>query len=363
MRLFTCDNCGQVVYFENVSCTHCGATLGFAPDPLQIIALEPVSKGLWRKLGRKKQKQRDHFKLCANGRDHEVCNWLVPEEDEQEFCKACRLNHTIPDLSVPGHLDLWHSLEMEKRRLVYSLLRLDLPVSPQSEDDNGLAFDFLADDPKFNETGRVLTGHASGLITLNISEADPAIREQMRSQMAEPYRTILGHFRHESGHYYWDQLVANSQWLEPVREQFGDETLDYQEALSQHYQQGPLENWQENFISAYAASHPWEDWAETWAHYLHMVDTLETAYQFGLKVRPRVTDSPDHTLEADFNPYQHKEFAPILEHWLPLTYTLNSLNRSMGHANAYPFVLTQKVIDKLALIHQIVRASRVRANA
>ncbi len=281
----------------------------------------------------------------------------MPADAPLPFCIACRLNQTIPDLSAPGNQLLWQRLETEKRRLVYSLLRLGLPVVPRSQDAAGLAFDFLADPaPSFNEGGRVLTGHAAGLITLNVAEADPVVRERMRAEMAEPYRTILGHFRHESGHYYWDRLVRDGPWLDQVRALFGDDTVDYGAALQRHYDAGPPAGWQDRFISAYASMHAWEDWAESWAHYLHIIDTAETAAEFGLSVHPKVGTSANLFVKSGIDPYRQPDFRVILAHWLPLTYALNSLNRSMGHDHVYPFVLPEPVIEKLGLVHRIVHA-------
>lgn len=356
MRLFSCQNCGQLVYFENVSCTRCGAVLGFIPDDLQIVALDPVAQeGVWRPVG--SGDDSPLYRHCANRVIHDVCNWMVRVDEAEDYCVACRLNHTIPDLAVAGNMALWHRIETEKRRLIYSLLRLGLPVTPRTESSSGLAFDFLADtEPTFSETGRVFTGHADGLITLNVSEADPVVRERMRTRMAEPYRTILGHFRHESGHYYWDRLVEENGWLDAFRSMFGDERQNYPAALRKYYSQGPAADWPGNYVSAYASSHPWEDWAESWAHYLHVVDTLETAYQFGLEVRPRVECADDIRVGLAFDPYHQADFQEVIGHWLPLTYALNSLNRSMGHEHVYPFVLANSVIDKLGLVHRIVWA-------
>ncbi|AHK80186.1 hypothetical protein M911_14660 [Ectothiorhodospira haloalkaliphila] len=352
MRLFNCGSCGQLIYFENTSCTRCGHTLGFLPDTLEVAALEPEEGGLWRPVGAVSQ---GRYRMCNHYARDAVCNWMVPAEEDERFCAACRLNQVIPDLSVPGNKKLWYRLETEKRRLVYSLLRLKLPVVPRTRDPLGLAFAFMADvEPQFYETERVMTGHAQGLITINIAEADPATRERLREQMAEPYRTILGHFRHESGHYYWERLIRDSPWLEIFRAHFGDERENYAQALQRHYQQGPPSDWGQHFISSYASSHPWEDWAETWAHYLHIVDTLETAHAWGLEVGPRVEQGCDLRAAPDFDPYEQRDFAPLMDHWLPLTYALNSLNRSMGHSSAYPFVLSPKAMEKMALIHRIV---------
>lgn len=356
MRLFSCESCGQMVYFENVSCTRCGAVLGFDPDDLRVVSLNQNDDG---SLGRiDAAGDAPGYRHCANRVRHDVCNWLVPAYDPHDFCVACRLNQTIPDLSLPENRMLWQKIEAEKRRLVYGLLRLGLPVVPQSEDEAGLAFDFLADDPTFNERGRVLTGHAGGLITLNIAEADPVVRERMRADMAEPYRTILGHFRHESGHYYWDRLVQGTPWLEEVRSLFGDDTEDYSAALQRHYENGPAADWPEHFVSSYASTHAWEDWAETWAHYLHIVDTLETARAFGLTVDPKVETTDDLTIDTTIDPCREPDFQVLMDNWLPLTFALNSLSRSMGQEDAYPFVLPAPAIDKLGLVHRIVQASR-----
>ena len=352
MQLYLCANCGNRLYFENVACTRCGASLGFLPTTMRLTTLAPTGDGAWRSIPDNRV-----LRQCTNYSAHAVCNWMVENDDPHAFCVACRLNQTIPDLGVQGNLELWKTMETEKRRLVYSLLRLGLAVVPRSEDAFGLAFDFLADTgPSFSERGRVLTGHHEGLITINIAEADPTQRERMRERMDEPYRTILGHFRHESGHFYWDRLIRNSGWLSDFRALFGDDTRDYAQALDWHYHNGPPSDWSTYYVSAYASSHPWEDWAETWAHYLHILDTLETAYQYGLHIQPRTGDAPQ--TEHDFDPYDQPDFKALIEHWLPLTFALNSLNRSMGHPNAYPFVLSPMAIHKLDFVHNVVRGAR-----
>jgi hypothetical protein len=353
VKLFTCSGCGNLVYFENVSCTRCGATLGFVPEETTMAAFEAAGPRAWKRTGGDRL-----YRMCENYAEHAVCNWTVPAEGDEAFCAACRLNRTIPDLGVAGNRPLWHAVEVEKRRLVYSLLRLRLPVAPRSREESGLAFDLLADAaPRFSERGRVLTGHAQGLITINVAEADPAERARMRDEMDEPYRTVLGHFRHESGHYYWDRLVRDGPWLDEFHALFGDETADYGGALDHHYASGPPERWHERFVSSYASCHPWEDWAESWAHYLHIVDTLETAYQFGLAIRPRAGDAGSLEIRHGFDPYREGDSQLLVDHWLPLTFALNSLNRSMGHEHAYPFVLAPAVIEKLGFVHRVVRSA------
>jgi hypothetical protein len=246
-------------------------------------------------------------------------------------------------------------LEIAKHRLFYTLLRLGLPLADRSQDPQGLAFDFLADRAEVEDGApRILTGHDNGLITINLAEADDAERERRRHSMGETYRTLLGHFRHEVGHYFWNVLIRDDPSIEQFRQLFGDERRDYGEALRAHYADGPKPNWQDEFVSSYAGSHPWEDFAETWAHYLHIVDTLETANAFGMRVRPRIRRGPDLAATVDFDPHHEEDVNRLIGAWLPLTFAVNALNRSMGQPDLYPFVLPQAVIVKLAFIHQRV---------
>jgi hypothetical protein len=280
----------------------------------------------------------------------------VPAEDAEIFCAACRHNRTIPDLANPENLAHWRKIEFAKHRLFYTLLRLRLPLATRSEDPNGLAFDFLS-NPVGGAQGQapVMTGHSGGLITLNVAEADAPERERQRKSMGEPYRTLLGHFRHEIAHYYWDRLVADTPAIEEFRQLFGDEREDYGAALQRHYADGPAPDWAERFVTAYASSHPWEDFAETWAHYFHMVDTLETAFAFGLRLRPKVAKGAGLAAAIDFDPYA-AEMDRIIDAWLPLTFAVNSINRSMGQPDLYPFVLAPAVIWKLTFIHDQIHA-------
>ena len=347
MQLFSCQNCGQLVYFENTVCVRCKHRLGYLPERGVLSAVEPDGAD-WRALADRSTA----YRFCANW-ELNACNWMVPADGDSPYCTACQHNRTIPDLTVPGNPPLWRKLEQAKRRLFYSLIKLGLPMPTEdSGDPEPLIFDFLATTP---QTPRVMTGHANGLITISLSEADDAAREALRTQMHEPYRTLLGHFRHEVGHYYWDKLVQDRGGQDAFRQVFGDEREDYAAALQRHYEQGPAPGWQDAFVSEYATTHPWEDWAETFAHYLHIVDTLEMASAFGISVKPEVSDDP--TLEADlhFDPYRTRRFARIIEAWLPLSYAVNSLNRSMGQPDLYPFVLSPAAIGKLEFVHHLLR--------
>ena len=340
MIRFRC-RCGQWLYFENTHCGHCGNTVGFDPRQRQLLSLQAAGDGCsWL----------DHhgnaFHLCQNQLDFNLCNWLVPASSGDQYCLACSMNQMIPSLSAPGNRRWWARMEMAKRRLLYSLLSLGLPVTSRVQDPaRGLAFAFLEDrhsNPTVEED-YVLTGHAEGLITVNLREADSVSREWQRQLAGEAYRTLLGHFRHESGHYYFDRLVRNSQWEQPFIALFGDFHQDYQQALDSYHQQRATLVKGDAYISLYAQSHPFEDWAECWAHYLHMSDVLETAVDFGLVA--------NHTL--------NNSFEQRVEQWIEVAVALNGLNRSMGLEDAYPFVLSSQVIEKLAFVHRVIGASTV----
>ena len=347
MKLFSCQGCGQLLYFEKVRCENCGRPLGYLTDLTEISALDPRDGGGWSVLAAPGKA----YKFC-NNYNAGMCNWMVAGDDQTGFCAACRHNRTVPDLTVPGNDVLWRKIETAKHRLFYSLLRLNLPLENRSDDpEHGLAFDFLADPPESHAAG-VMTGHDNGLITLALKEADDAAREKVRSEMGEPYRTLLGHLRHEIGHYFWGRLVANNEaQLEKFRALFGDDRQDYDEALKRHYDEGAPANWQDTYISMYATMHPWEDFAETWAHYLHIVDTLETAGAFGLKVKPRRAQGA-LAAAIDFDPYR-AGMERLIDTWLPVEFATNSMNRSMGLTDLYPFLLSPKVIEKLDYIHAL----------
>ena len=349
MKLFKCQNCGETLYFENTRCEACGLTLGYLPALETLSALRPDG-GMWTSLAAPGRR----YRYCANAM-HEVCNWLIPADIADQFCAACQHNRMIPDLTQPENLVHWRMVERAKHRLFYTLLKLRLPLVSKAQDPNGLAFDFLADGPL-----PVFTGHDNGLITINLAEADDAERERRRHQMGEPYRTLLGHFRHEIAHYYWTQLVAKSPSLRQFRELFGDEQRDYGAALREYYANGAPADWPERFVSAYAGSHSWEDFAETWAHYFHMVDTLETANAFGLVIKMK--PSQGMVTKIDFDPLEG-DLNCLIEAWLPLTFAVNSINRSMGLHDLYPFVLSPPPIAKLAFVHERIRDQAGRRTA
>ncbi|WP_457424453.1 zinc-binding metallopeptidase family protein [Roseateles sp. P5_E7] len=357
-RAFSCA-CGRPVFFRNSQCLACQRPLGYDAALGMLLALERVRSGGWRQAGLPPRRA-PRYARCANLDTPAACNWLLDGAEVQAgftLCRCCRLTRTVPDLSQPGAGLWWCRIEQAKRRLVSSLIGLKLPVRAKAEvpDGLGLAFDLLLAPP---EGPAVITGHADGVITLDASEADDARREALRGCLGEPYRTLLGHLRHETGHYYWQLLVEPSGWIEPFRALFGDEREDYGAALQRHYVSGPQPDWGQRFVSAYASAHPWEDWAETWAHYLHLVDTLDTARSFGVDGE-RVELSYERfgpELLADSGDADAESFLRLINSWMELTGVLNEMSRSMGVPDFYPFVLSLPAVRKLHLVHRVIRA-------
>jgi hypothetical protein len=359
MRSFACAQCGQLLFFENSHCLRCGAMLGFIPELLALRVIEEKRSGGMRVVS--DDAPAVSYKRCA--RTHmAACNWLVSEPD-QVLCLSCRLTAAAPELRRDEDLKAFAKAEGAKRRLIYQLLDLRLPYVARSEDpEQGLGFVFGFR----SEKEPIMTGHQDGLITLDLSECDNAHRERLRVAFGEPYRTLLGHFRHEIGHYYWNLLIADSAMLQRFRAVFGDERESYAAALERHYKKPVSFDWSDRYVSAYAASHPWEDWAETFAHYLHIRDTLQTAATFGLRVSPiaPAVAPVDGKLSARASDdVAQRDFATVIAEWLPLTYAFNAANRSMGKEDLYPFVLANVVIDKLAFVHELVRNTLERASS
>jgi hypothetical protein len=362
MKIFSCDHCGHPVFFENVQCLHCGCALAFLPDQLDLASMMPVpdnNQGLLQRTDAEGDART--YRMCQNHYDHSACNFAVQANDNNPLCVSCRQTRLLPDLSVPANHERWARIEVAKRRLYYTLAQLGLePRDPLQTSANSPVFQFLADQPGAQP---VLTGHDNGIITLNIAEADDDERARRRLMLNEPYRTLLGHLRHESGHYYWDRLFVDSQRLADFREVFGDESQDYAQALQSHYARGQHNDWQDHYVSAYATAHPWEDWAETWAHYLHMVDLLETASAYSTRLRvpggdTRQSAKIDNPFFGDGPP----DFDVLVGQWVPVTLLVNSLNRSLGQNDAYPFALAPGAMRKLRYVHELI-ASLATAQA
>ena len=328
MRRFVCE-CGQRLFFEDFICLGCRRPVGFAPWRTELVLIGDES----------------HGRSCRNRADHAVCNWLIPPGDAADYCLACRHNRVIPNLGSAHNIELWGRLERAKRRMLYGVMRLKLPIDG-NPGRPAMGFVFMEDqrDNPLVEDAFVMTGHRAGTITINIHEADDSKRHAVREAMRERYRTLLGHFRHESGHYFWDLLTGDV--ADEFRSLFGDERTDYNLAMQSYYECGANEHWSDFYISAYASAHPLEDWAETWAHYLHILDGLETARENALGPAP---------LGQAWNVQ--------LTAWMEVALKINELNRSLGTPDPYPFVLNSVVQNKLAFIHRRVEAWRQASGA
>lgn len=350
MKNYACSKCGNKVYFENVKCIRCKSPLGFDDERLATVALAPEGAAdaqgfeLFKVVGGSGALVR----YCANAAQG-ACNWLTTAGEGNGLCTACDLNRTIPNLSEAGGLHAWRELETAKKRLVYSLKRFGLPLDAASQGLGKLTFDFVRD---------ATTGHLDGVITIDISETDAVERERQRQLFGEPYRALLGHLRHESGHFYWQLLIERGGRLDEFRALFGDERDDYGSALNRHHSNGPPSDWGAQYVSSYASMHPWEDWAETWAHYLHIVAAVDTAEAEGMEPRASglIFGSIWPFRKSDI--YRDLDFHALMDRWIPLSTALNSMSRCMGHADFYPFVIPAAGFDKLAFVHEAIRGGR-----
>jgi hypothetical protein len=348
VRSFACQHCGHLVGFADATCATCRRSLGFLAEEREVVVVEPSDAALFAtpyEAGARR------YWRCLNA--SWGCNWMVPAEGGETWCASCRLTRGRPDTADVSAVQAWMDTEAAKRLLVFELGELGLPVERRGEDaPDGLAFDLV-----FVPGATSVTGHLGGLVTIDLTEADDAHREHLRRMLGEPYRTMLGHLRHEMGHYYWPRLVDRAGALDGFRDLFGDERADYAAAMRRLAEHGaPAEGWADDHVSAYASAHPWEDWAETFAHYIHIRDTVQTANSFGLRLadpevggRPvPIAPAPVRDVVAD------PAFAAILAEWVPLVHALNAVNRSMGQHDLYPFVLTPAVMRKLGFVHDRV---------
>jgi hypothetical protein len=326
VKAFSCRVCGNALYFENSVCVSCTSKLGFSRGEQAIVPVDEAGRyvdadgGVWH--------------VCRN-LNLSGCTWLTDVPGGQ--CFSCSLTRTRPNDEDIAGLREYRVAEEAKRRLVVELDTLGFPIVPRSEDaDNGLAFDLLSSAEE-----SVTTGHDNGVITLDLAESDDAHREKVRVDLDEPYRTMLGHFRHEVGHYIEWQHVRGDL-IETARGLFGNEEESYADAIERHYSEGPPAGWEREYISMYATMHPFEDFAETFAHYMHICDTIETASAHGLAT---VASPQSFTSFRDL----------VVGVWIPLSIALNQINRSMGKAPLYPFVIPAPVLEKLQFVADLPR--------
>ena len=338
MYAFTCKQCNSGVRFEDSVCASCGDALGYRPDRLEIVNESAPDRPF------------DGWHRC--GEQGWGCNWLVADDDEYSRCESCRLNRQEPPRDDTIAWEQLAEATRVKRRLVHQLKDLGLPiVNYHDQPDGGLAFDLLSSD---SGGGPVMIGHANGVISVDLAESSDQHREAVRVWLDESYRTMLGHFRHEIGHYYWQVLIPDTPWEPRFRELFGDERESYSEALKRHYTRDPLLALPSEFITSYASSHPWEDFAEIWSHYLHIADTLQTALANGLVEDARA----EQYLGALHPGFSSERIDEIMERWQQFAWVFNELSRSLGKPDPYPFRLSDEVTRKLKFVHELVRDTR-----
>jgi hypothetical protein len=357
MRPFACSHCQQNVFFENDHCGHCGAQLGFVPAEQRLMAFGPLPEdgnAAWPRLDQQ-QPGAPALRPCANRLQYATCNWMLDAGDQHLLCRGCRLNRTIPDLSRPGNLARWSHFEQAKRRWLYTLLQLGLAPDPKAADNDvqGLVVDIMGWQPGAEP---VLTGHADGVITLNLDEADDVHREMARASFGEPWRTLVAHFRHEGAHYLHLRWIHGNPAAEALfRETFGDERADYAQALARYHAQGPVAGWEQQHVSAYASAHPHEDWAETCAHWLLALDAIETAGAWGLTLDSAAASaSPAASMQASGAQQPMAPEQMLLTQWLPVAQFLNAMNRSLGLPDSYPFLLPPRVLQKMGVVARLL---------
>lgn len=281
------------------------------------------------------------------------CNWLVWEDAPAGRCFSCRLTRTRPDQDDTVALSKLAKTEEAKRRLLLQLGDLGVPIVPWDVKEGGLGFDLLSSI----SLGRpVMIGHANGIVTIDLAESLDDRREALRIKLGEPYRTMLGHLRHESGHYFQNVLLRDDQDWARCRDIFGDERASYKDAIKRHYSMGAPDNWHESFISEYATMHPWEDFAETWAHYLHITGTLQTAAAIGIRLDASVTSLRDIDV-VPLGSYRDEPIAQLLSDWEWMSESFNRINRAMGFGDLYPFDIVGPVRRKLAFMHDIITSA------
>ncbi len=354
MRLHHCSHCGQQVYFENTICTACGNALGLLTDSLEMRAFGPqYADGSWPQLHPKLGYEATRWRPCERRITADLCNWMVPAGSNSLRCRSCQLTDPASSDS-PAASAQRGKAELEKRRLLYSLFGLGLPLRPKTHADDlhGLAFRWLS--PGDDQTA--LTAHANGLVSLNLQEVDDVHRESARVQFGESQRTVLGHLRHEVSHHLYQRFVSGTRFMEPFRLHFGDERQDYASTLARYYANGPISNWRDWTISAYAGSHPWEDWAETCAHYLLILDAVDTAAAWGLHLRPNL-HGPGPACAPQMPTAGRTAQALLFDDWMPVARFLNAMSRSIGIGDSYPYSVPQPLLGKLRFVQEVIQAS------
>ncbi|MTH78159.1 zinc-binding metallopeptidase family protein [Paracoccus aestuariivivens] len=313
MQRLDCPGCGQRVYFHNTLCS-CGMALVFDPE-LGAFAANATPCTRLRDIG---------------------CNWRAEQDGPQ--CRSCAMTTTVPDLSVEGNLDLLAQSEAAKRWVLANLARWRWFTN--ADQGQRVSFQMLSEHARHQEVN-VTMGHADGVITINVVEADDAVRVERQQELGELYRSMVGHMRHEIAHFLFERLAVLPGFLDQFRTMFGDERADYAQAITEHYA-NPKDKGATH-ISKYATMHPHEDWAETSAHILHLVDMTDSLMATGL-TGPQIPP-PGYDAYADPNAEQ------LLTVATAVALAVNEINRALDNPDVYPFVLTETTRAKLAFAH------------
>lgn len=332
-RVERCPQCDHRVFLDDLHCLNCGAELVY----------EPMVGGF-------------ALAVCpCLHRDERQCNWAAAADDApaadtvtapvgstgpaddapaaacRQPCAACRrITVSVQAAETPELVAAFCAAIRRTLRRLHDGFGID-----ERRIDPPLRFAL----ERSVSDWAVTIGHTDGLITLDVAEADPLHRESQRTALGEPYRTPLGHVRHEVGHWVWAAAVAPCPGaLDEFRSRFGDEQVDYQAALSEHYQQDDDGSWRQDWISRYAAAHPWEDFAESTAHVLHLDDVLHTA------AVGRLAPAAEGSFTARYTA------------WTELVVELNEVTRAMGEDDLYPFAPPPAAVDKMHLAERLLRS-------
>lgn len=250
------------------------------------------------------------------------------------------MTEVAPDLGIAENVAHWAEAERSKRWVLANLSRWGWFTGADAGQDP--VFHMLAEETRDGETN-VVMGHNEGLLTINVDEVDPSKRVALREDLNEPLRTMIGHFRHELAHYFFRRFESSNEFVDEFRAIFGDERADYSEALKSYYERGHQPDWQDSFISAYASSHPHEDWAESFAHVLHLTDIVDSLISSGLGA----PDLPSMPYDA----YAEEDPQKLILYGGRIGIALNHVNRSMGTTDIYPFVHSDTIKKKFVFAH------------
>jgi hypothetical protein len=323
MQRLHCPNCGNEVFFDSLRCVRCATELAFELEPTGSLRVADAA-----------------FAGRCEMRHAWRCNWQP--DSSGPFCTSC----LIVDAGTHADNPLLAAFLLAQRRALAQLSELGVAWTGNVDDPAQPPLRFTYRSSVAGDAPTI--GHLAGLITLDLDEADPAEREQIRATLGEQYRTPLGHIRHELGHYVWLRHVASDPARHAeFRAVFGDETVDYAAALDAYYARPEDESWPDEYVSPYATAHPWEDFAESWAQVMHLHDVVTTGAAWG------VVEFPD----GPFDPQQWISTAVLA------SLAANELARAMGMRDLYPFALSPGARRKIEAAWRLVHGATTPRSA